>query len=339
MSSYLVLARKYRPKTFDEVIGQEVVTRVLCGALEEGRIGHAYLFAGPRGTGKTTTARVFAKCLNCEQGPTPRPCGTCERCVAAEEGSEVDIIEIDAASHTGVDNVRDLRDEAIYAPMRARTKVYIVDEVHMLSKAAFNALLKILEEPPAHVVFLFATTEPHKVLDTILSRCQVLRLSPLSEDQIAQRLLVELLASPALDVVANRRRQRPGHRFAELEEAHRLAVIVVRELGIDDLAELDDAPALHAQLDRLLAGLDVPVHEEAVRVVRGDEALHDHAVVEHVGIHLQHAPAGLELLGQMPQCDHVALVVVRVVDEIDLDPARAARDLRGDRLGAVAHAD
>ena len=186
--SYLVLARKYRPKTFAEVIGQEVVTRVLTGALEEERIGHAYLFAGPRGTGKTTIARIFAKCLNCLDGPTASPCGTCDRCTAADSGTEVDIIELDAASHTGVDTIRELRDETAYAPMRARYKVYLIDEVHMLSKGAFNALLKTLEEPPPHVVFLFATTEPHRVLDTILSRCQVLRLSALSEERIVSRL-------------------------------------------------------------------------------------------------------------------------------------------------------
>ncbi len=188
MSAYLVLARKYRPRTFSEVIGQEVVTRILSGALAEGRLGHAYLFAGPRGTGKTTMARILAKGLNCESGPTATPCGTCELCVSADEGSSLDIIELDAASHTGVDTIRELRDEVAYAPMRGRTKVYIIDEVHMLSKGAFNALLKTLEEPPPHVVFLFATTEPHKVLDTILSRCQVLRLDPLSEVQIAGRL-------------------------------------------------------------------------------------------------------------------------------------------------------
>lgn len=188
MEPYVVLARKYRPRVFEEVVGQGVMTGVLAGAIEEGRIGHAYLFCGPRGTGKTTTARILAKALNCEQGPTAKPCGVCDRCKASDEGHEVDVVEIDAASHTGVDNIRELRDQAGYAPLKARFKVYVIDEVHMLSKAAFNALLKTLEEPPAHVKFLFATTEPQQVLDTILSRCQVLRLSLISEEEIAAAL-------------------------------------------------------------------------------------------------------------------------------------------------------
>ena len=186
--SYLVLARKYRPKTFDEVAGQDVAKRVLRSAIAEGRLGHAYLLCGPRGTGKTTLARIVARSVNCEQGPTPEPCGVCERCEGLDRGREADVIEIDAASHTGVDSIRELRDEVAYAPLKARRKVYIIDEVHMLSKAAFNALLKTLEEPPPHVVFLFATTEPHKVLETILSRCQVLRLEALPVETITGRL-------------------------------------------------------------------------------------------------------------------------------------------------------
>jgi DNA polymerase-3 subunit gamma/tau len=191
--SYLVLARKYRPRTFSEVAGQEVVTRVLQGALRDGRIGHAYLFSGPRGTGKTSLARIFAKALNCEQGPTPEPCGRCARCSAIEAGAEVDVVEIDAASNRGIDDARALREEVAYAPMHARSKVYIVDEVHMLTREAFNALLKTLEEPPPHVVFLLATTELHKVIETIRSRCQLVTLALIKEEVIAARL-VEILA-------------------------------------------------------------------------------------------------------------------------------------------------
>lgn len=186
--SYLVLARKYRPRTFAEVAGQDVVTRTLRGAIAEDRVGHAYLFFGPRGTGKTTSARLFAKALNCEEGPTADPCGVCARCLAYDAGAEGDLIEIDAASNTSVDHVRGLRDQASYVPLAARFKVFLIDEVHMLSKSAFNALLKTLEEPPPHVKFLFATTELHKVPDTVVSRCQVLRLSALSESEIQARL-------------------------------------------------------------------------------------------------------------------------------------------------------
>jgi DNA polymerase-3 subunit gamma/tau len=172
--SYTVLARRYRSGTFDEVIGQDHVAKTLKRAITSGRIAHAYLFCGTRGTGKTSMARIMAKALNCSSfdAPTTEPCGKCESCLAIARGDDIDVIEIDAASNTGVDNIRELIENSQYRPARSRFKVYIIDEVHMLSKSAFNALLKTLEEPPSHVKFILATTEPEKVLPTILSRCQ-----------------------------------------------------------------------------------------------------------------------------------------------------------------------
>ncbi|MCB9672812.1 MAG: DNA polymerase III subunit gamma/tau [Alphaproteobacteria bacterium] len=170
--SYLAIARKYRPATFAGIVGQEHVTRTLQNALERNRIHHAYLFCGARGVGKTTAARALAKSLSCVNGPTPTPCGECVPCRSIASGTSPDLIEIDGASNNGVDDVRELRETVAYLPTQGRYKVYLVDEVHMLTRAAFNALLKTLEEPPAHVVFLFATTEPAKIPDTILSRVQ-----------------------------------------------------------------------------------------------------------------------------------------------------------------------
>jgi DNA polymerase-3 subunit gamma/tau len=170
--SYVVLARKWRPQTFQDMTGQEHVVRTLANAIKANRVAHAYLFCGPRGTGKTTAARLLAKALNCEKGPTPEPCGVCRACVEIAAGNSVDVAEIDGASNNGVENVREIRENAKYLPQRDRHKIYIIDEVHMLSSAAFNALLKTLEEPPGHVKFIFATTEPQKLPETILSRCQ-----------------------------------------------------------------------------------------------------------------------------------------------------------------------
>ncbi len=171
-AEYRVLARKYRPKNFAELKGQDALVRTLTNAIESGRIAHAFMLTGVRGVGKTTTARIIARALNCEKGPTVTPCGTCEQCRAISEDRHVDVLEMDAASHTGVDNIRDLIDTVQYAPVSGRYKVFIIDEVHMLSKGAFNALLKTLEEPPLHVKFVFATTEIRKVPVTVLSRCQ-----------------------------------------------------------------------------------------------------------------------------------------------------------------------
>jgi DNA polymerase-3 subunit gamma/tau len=186
--SYQVIARKYRPQRFAEVIGQEHVTQTLGNAIASGRIAHAYLFSGPRGTGKTTIARIFAKCLNATDGPTVDFKDDDERCIEITEGRALDVLEIDGASNNGVEQVRELRDTAPYAPASCRFKVYIIDEVHMLSTAAFNALLKTLEEPPAHVKFIFATTEPEKVLPTILSRCQRFDLRRISVAKIVEHL-------------------------------------------------------------------------------------------------------------------------------------------------------
>src|SRR5918995_2620625 len=186
--SYLALARKWRPRNFAELAGQEHVMRALVNALETGRVHHAFLFTGTRGVGKTTIARILAKSLNCETGVTPTPCGKCSACREIDEGRFVDIIEVDAASRTKVDDTRELLDNVQYAPARGRYKVYLIDEVHMLSTHSFNALLKTLEEPPPHVKFLLATTDPQKLPVTVLSRCLQFNLKRLPVSQIARRI-------------------------------------------------------------------------------------------------------------------------------------------------------
>lgn len=186
--AYVALYRTWRPQDFDDLVGQAPIKKALTNALETGRISHAYLFAGPRGTGKTSTARILAKALNCAEGPTPHPCNHCENCREITEGTSGDVIEIDAASNRGIDEIRKIREQVYFAPVSSRYKVYIIDEVHMITTDAFNALLKTLEEPPEHVVFILATTEPQKILNTILSRCQRFDFRRATVDEIAAHL-------------------------------------------------------------------------------------------------------------------------------------------------------
>jgi DNA polymerase III subunit gamma/tau len=188
--SYRVFARKYRPQQFEEVVGQEHITRTLQNAITSGRVAQAYLFVGPRGIGKTSTARILAKALNCVKGPTATPCCQCDACLEIAEGRSLDVLEIDGASNNGVENIRELRDNAAYSPARGPYKIYLIDEVHMLTPGAFNALLKTLEEPPEHVKFIFATTEGQKVPATITSRCQRFDLRRISTDAIRKHLLL-----------------------------------------------------------------------------------------------------------------------------------------------------
>src|SRR5262245_19356004 len=209
-AEYTVLARRYRPQQFADLVGQEPVAQALVNALKSGRVAHAYLFTGARGVGKTSTARILAKALNCAKGPTPTPCDECESCKAIAAGSDVDVLEIDGASNRGIDEVREIRQNVQFRPSHSRYKIYIIDEVHMLTAPAFNALLKTLEEPPPHVKFIFATTEVQKIPITILSRCQRFDFAGIGTGRIVERLR-QIVASEgmeaddeALELVARR---------------------------------------------------------------------------------------------------------------------------------------
>src|SRR5215813_7536087 len=196
---YVVVARRYRPQDFSQLIGQQHVARALANAITTNRVGHAYLFTGARGVGKTSTARIFAKALNCVNGPTTSPCGVCDICQGIASGSDVDVLEIDGASNRGIDEIRQLRSNVNIRPSRARFKIYIIDEVHMLTNQAFNALLKTLEEPPEHVKFIFCTTEADKIPITVLSRCQRFDFAPIEHKAIVDRL-TQICAAEGVEI-------------------------------------------------------------------------------------------------------------------------------------------
>jgi len=270
--SYQVLARKWRPRKFAELVGQEHVVRALTNALESGRMHHAYLFTGTRGVGKTTIARIFAKSLNCERGESSDPCGECAVCTAVDAGRFVDLLEIDAASNTGVDDVREVIENAQYAPSRGRFKVYLIDEVHMLSKPAFNALLKTLEEPPPHVKFLLATTDPQKLPVTVLSRCLKFNLKRMLPDQISGQMLHILGAegiafeNEAVDEIARAAdgSMRDGLSLLDQAIAYGAGALKAADvramlgsvdrgqvLGLLEALAANDGPALMAECDRI----------------------------------------------------------------------------------------
>ncbi|MGB9473637.1 MAG: DNA polymerase III subunit gamma/tau [Candidatus Udaeobacter sp.] len=269
--SYEVFARKYRPQTFDDLVGQAHVSRTLKNAVAQNRLAHAYLFVGPRGVGKTSTARILAKSLNCVEGPTVTPCGVCDNCREIAGGNSLDVIEIDGASNNSVEDVRQLRENVRYAPAKGRYKIYLIDEVHMLSPAAFNALLKTLEEPPAHVKFIFATTEPQKVLPTILSRCQRFDLHRIPANLISKHL--QFIA---------------GKEKISLEPAAAHAIARGAEGGLRDAESM---------LDQLVAFCGEKISENDVLDVFGFTS--EQTVVDLIGQILQgETPGAIDLLHQ-----------------------------------------
>ncbi len=258
--TYQVLARRLRPQRFEDVVGQEHVTRTLQAAIAAGRVAHAFLFTGPRGVGKTTTARLLAKALDCERGPTPEPCNACSNCHEIAEGNAFDVLEIDGASHTQVDKMRDLMETVAHRPIKSRFKIYIIDEVHMLSQHSFNALLKTLEEPPPHVKFIFATTDPHKVLPTVVSRCQRydLRRIGLGELRAHLRKTVEAeglaLSEEAVALVAREAEGSLRDAQSLLEQVLAVAGTAADDATVREILGAADRRLVVAVADAILAG-------------------------------------------------------------------------------------
>ncbi len=332
--SYLVLARKWRPQSFDTMTGQEHIVRTLANAIAQGRVAHAYLFCGPRGVGKTTAARLLARALNCEKGPTSMPCGECLACREIVAGTSLDVAEIDGASNNGVEDVRQIRERVTYLPQRDRHKIYIIDEVHMLTTQAFNALLKTLEEPPAHVKFIFATTEPHKLPDTILSRCQRHNFRRIPAGSMARRL-TEILreegaqfSDRAISLVV---RQSEGG----MRDALSMLDMVLSACGKaptdEEVAEALGAIDRGAALN-LCAAL---IHRDAAAVLTQVEALHCRGVdfkrlIEELTLQLRHLlvarsvsdpAARKEALSELADSERESIEALAR----DVDPAQIAR--------------
>ena len=323
--AYVALYRQWRPQNFDTLVGQQPVKQALTNALTSGRIAHAYLFAGPRGTGKTSTARILAKALNCEHGPTANPCGQCDNCRRIAEGSSMDVFEIDAASNRGIDEIKTLRDQLAFTPVDCRYKVYIIDEVHMLTTEAFNALLKTLEEPPSHVIFILATTDPHKIPATIHSRCQRFDFRRVTVEEIVQHLAMVAQGSgleaeeDALRLIAIQSEGGMRDALSLLDQCgvmdKRITASTVREVlgivGREALRELvaaigkQDVPSALAQLSSLLEqGKDVrQIMTELVEYLRA--LLLFKAVPQYSEVYLTDTAASLEKLADLYSNDRI----------------------------------
>lgn len=315
--SYQVTARKWRPQTFDDVVEQEHVTRTLKNAIRLDRVAHAYLFAGTRGVGKTTMARVLAKALNCEHGPTPDPCGTCSACQEITQGASMDVVEIDGASNRGIDEIRDLRETLRYLPSRGRYKVYIIDEVHMLTKEAFNALLKTLEEPPPHVVFIFATTELDKIPHTIISRCQRFEYKRVSLSGIVSQL-EHIIDDEGISISSTSLMRIAKAAEGSMRDAQSLFDQMVAYTG----TEVDDREVSHllgsVGSETLAHCLSAIMQQDAETALRTVDALQDEG---HDAISIMRAlQEGLRHLIVLQTTDHPADLIP--LSEADLDLLR-----------------